>query len=1151
VALNKDVFLEDPTRQQLPNDGVAKVQIPTTPGEWNVLRYELSHFVCEGEYEHGLERILSTYVRNVGRPQQPAAWVSGFYGSGKSHLVRVLQYLWSDYKFPDGTSAQDLANLPRTVADPLAELKTVGKRTGGLWAAAGTLGAGASDRVRLAFLSIVLQGAGLPENVAPARFVLWLGREGILNQVRSHVESTGRDWAAELRDMYVSPVIAEALLKAMPDFATDQKTAKATLRDQFRPVDDVSTADMVEVFREVLALRSEKSGKIPCTLIVLDELQQYINNDLERMLTVQDVVEACSAKFESQVLFVATGQSALQSTDVLKKLQGRFTVLVSLSDTDVESVVRNVVLRKAPDKKAELQAALDRVSGEIDRELAGTKIGPSQTDSAQLIQDYPILPARQRFWERALRAVDKGGGAGQLRTQLRISLEAVKLVANDRLGSVVPADFLYDQQADGLLQTGVLLRDTYNRISRLRADGRTGDLKARLCALVFLISQLPTDTGSDIGVRATGNTLSDLLVRDLNDGGSSLRKQVPGLLQQLAEEGMLIETGGAEYRLLTKEGSEWQKDYSLRLGHALGDIARIATERDQALRAVLAALERTVLLQGNTKTPRKVAIHFGAGLPTAADGKVPIWIRDGWDSTEKALRDEAIVAGTDSPVVFVWIPRSEGKDLSQAIAERIAASDTIALRPPPTTEEGRQAREGMEVKQAGADRRVQELIRHVVQGAKVFQGGGNEMVSSSVDSAVQSAADAALARLFPQFVDADGGDWSKVAQRAREGSGDVLEPVGFKGDPLEHPVCKEVLVYVSAGGTKGSDVRRNFMGPPFGWPQDAVDGGLLTLVTVNALSAWQNGAEASVKDISTGKISTTTFRREVSPPSAVQRIKVREFLQECGLTVQSGEEALGLATELDELIGLASGAGGEPPLTEPPSVRELKELRNQQGNTRIIQAFGQLQDLRAGRRDWLSRRKLIEQRLPAWRDLQLLLQHGSSLPELEDIAHQADAILLGRQLLDEPDPVAPLLADATSKLRDAVAAAWRRTDEAYQAAVKSLDLSPAWHQLNRPDQDRIIKESGLIQPASLDIGSTRSLIATLEQAPLSTWDDRTAAAPERLTQTLVSAAKVTEPKAVAFRPPSAEIKTPEDVERYIAELKRELFKRISVGPVII
>jgi hypothetical protein len=53
---------------------------------------------------------------------------------------------------------------------------TFGKREGGLWAAAGTLGAGAGDSVRLAFLGIILQAAGLPEKVEPARR-LWLRPE--------------------------------------------------------------------------------------------------------------------------------------------------------------------------------------------------------------------------------------------------------------------------------------------------------------------------------------------------------------------------------------------------------------------------------------------------------------------------------------------------------------------------------------------------------------------------------------------------------------------------------------------------------------------------------------------------------------------------------------------------------------------------------------------------------------------------------------------------------------------------------------------------------------------------------------------------------------------------------------------------------------
>lgn len=1151
MTLNKDVFLEDPTTQQIPNLGVAKVEEPTTPEEWDVLRYELSHFVCEGEYERGLERILSTYLNNVGKLQQPATWVSGFYGSGKSHLVRVLQYLWTDFRFPDGSTAQDLANLPATVTDQLAELKTLAMRSGGAWAAAGTLGAGASDRVRLAFLSIVLRGAGLPGNVAPARFVLWLEREGIFGQVRAHVEAAGREWATELANMYVSPVLAEGLLTAMPSLGSDLAEARGLIREQFRPVDDVSTEDLLEVVGEVLKMRSGKAGQTPCTLIVLDELEQYINNDLDRMLTVMGIVKSCSAKFESQVLFVATGQSALQSTDVLKKLQGRFTVLVSLSDTDVEFVVRSVVLRKAPDKKAELQVALDRVSGEIDRELAGTKIAPNQADAILLIQDYPILPARGRFWERALRAVDRGGSAGQLRTQLRMSLEAVKLVAGEPLGTVVPADFLYDQQADGLLRTGVLLQDTYKRIETLRGGGPTAKLKARLSSLVFLISQLPTDASSDIGVRATARTLADLLVSDLNRGGAALRMQVPELLRELSDEGVLIEVGGGEFRFLTKEGSEWQKEYSVRLGQALGDTARIASERNQAMRGAVAWLDRMALLQGASKTPRKVVLHFGSGVPSALEGRVPLWVRDGWDCTENTMRDDAIAAGTDSPVVFVWLPKADGKDLSRVIAEHIAAADTVALRPLPATDEGNQAREGMEAKRVGAERRIQDLVQRLVQGAKVFQGGGNESEPSTLEVAVQSAAEASLARLFPEFVDADSGDWSKVAQRAREGSADVLGPVGFKGDPLDHPVCKEILGFVSAGGTKGSEARKKFMAPPFGWPQDAVDSALVAMLSVNALSARQNGIDVGIKDVSTGKVSVTTFYREANPPSALQRIQVRGFLQECGLTVQAGEEALGLANVLEELMDLAGQVGGEPPLPAVPDIHVLREVLNQRGNTRIVEAFPQLPDFRATRQDWIIRRKKIGERLPAWKELAALAAHGSDLPQLKDVSSQIEAIAGGRQLLDEPDPVAPLLAEAISAMRGAVTTAWSHLQGEYEDAVGALGSSTEWRRLDPDDQERLLKESGLQRPQPLEVETIQSLIATLNQTPLSAWADRAEAIPKRALRARTLAIQLAEPKAIPFKPPAASLKSADDVEQYVTALRRELLRRISDGPVVI
>ena len=131
MTLNRDVFVKNPLEATIPNNGVATVADLRPTDDVETLRYELRTFVCEGEYERGLHKILDTYLRNLGNPEQPAAWVSGFYGSGKSHLVKVLRYLWTDYHFPDGTSARDLAALPTDICDALKELSIAGGRPAG------------------------------------------------------------------------------------------------------------------------------------------------------------------------------------------------------------------------------------------------------------------------------------------------------------------------------------------------------------------------------------------------------------------------------------------------------------------------------------------------------------------------------------------------------------------------------------------------------------------------------------------------------------------------------------------------------------------------------------------------------------------------------------------------------------------------------------------------------------------------------------------------------------------------------------------------------------------------------------------------------------------------------------------------------------
>ncbi|MDI3799292.1 hypothetical protein QK336_31610, partial [Pseudomonas aeruginosa] len=101
--------------------------------------------------------------------------------------------------------------------------------------------------------------------------------------------------------------------------------------------------------------------------------------------------------------------------------------------------------------------------------------------------------------------------------------EAAKATAEKELGNIVPGDFIYQQIAPNLLQTGVISKEDYERIAELSAGNDDQQLQSRLLSLILLIGKLPTDSISDCGVRATADMLADLLVDNLNQGKDELR----------------------------------------------------------------------------------------------------------------------------------------------------------------------------------------------------------------------------------------------------------------------------------------------------------------------------------------------------------------------------------------------------------------------------------------------------------------------------------------------------------------------------------------------------------------------------------------------------------------------------------------------------
>ncbi len=1153
---NRDIFLEDPTTYTIPNNGVAQVINPSTPEEWDVLRYELSHFVCEGEYQRGLQRILTAYLTNIHETKQPAIWVSGFYGSGKSHFVRVLEYLWRDTVFPDGVRARGLAKLPNDIADHLVELTTIGRREGGLWSAAGTLGAGTSKSVRLALLSILFRSAGLPEQYAPARFVIWLMQNGYYKDVKAEVARLGSDFAKQLNNMYVSTVLFQALLNIISDFAQTTAEARGLIKEQFPNKEDISDDELLGTMRDVLELQSTTPGKLPCTLLIFDELQQFIGDDSDRTLHVQNIVEACSARFGNRLLFVATGQAAIQATPQLQKLQGRFTVRVPLTDTDVERVVREVVLRKQPAQIPALKTALDAASGEINRQLVGTNIGPRSADVDRLIPDYPLLPARSRFWESVLRAVDSMGLAGQLRTQLRIVHDAIKEIADAPLGTVVTGDVIYNQLKTDMLQSSVLLRDVATAIERMDDGTDDGKLRSRLCATIFLLSKLSTTGAEPTGLCADVATLADLLVEDVTDvnANAKLRQCIPPLLENLVRDGRLMQVGD-EYRLQTREGTEWEQGYQQRRARILATDTRIADDRATEFRNTISkALKSIKLTQGVSKTPRQLELYFTLDAPPTNKEAVPVWIRDEWSVTAKTVREDAQAAGTESPLVFVFLPRQKADALKDALASYAAANETITSRPAPTTHEGQDAKHSMETKREVYQRDRDALITGIVNNARIYQGGGNEVILGNLQDSVKKAVEDALVRLFPKFTLADHASWDTVVKRSLQGNTDPLEVVGYRGEIDKHPVCQEVCTFIGGASKKGSELQKHFEGVGYGWSRDAVNGALLCLVAGGFVRPVKNGQALSLKQVIVQQIGLTDFYSEGITITTAQRIAVRSLVANLGFPIKPNEEAEAIPRVLQHLVELATRAGGDAPLPACPAADTIKELQILSGNAQFVGVYEHRADLLDSFKAWTQACTEIERRRPQWRMLQSLFTHASGLPIAAEIEPQIHAIISGRTLLHNPDPVSPLLQKVSAALRAALQEARQHLIEAQGRELQGLVASPEWKNSTEAEQQRLLQQHSLGPVPQLTIGTDEELLTTLNVTSLTGWGDKILAPSGRVQKVREALAKLRVPEAqfVTVIPQHATIKSVTEADAYLAKLRAEIMTHIEAGnPVII
>ncbi len=1118
------------------------------------LEEELQLFVCDGQYGKSLDLILSRYLANMQSSKQGAVWVSGFYGSGKSHLLKMLGHLWVDTEIKREIRARQLvAGLPDDVLAHLRELDSHATRQNvEKFSAMGTLPAGSGDMVFATILSVILKAKGLPEQIHLANFVLWLRDKGWEAEVRKAVEAAGDKWEDELNNFLMGRPIAQTLLRLDPSLATDIPALRQLLRSRFpSQVHDLTGAEFIASVRRVL---QNKEGKLPLGIIILDEVQAYIADNADRSQRVTDAAEIFNNKFGSSLLLVAAGQSALSaSTPNLAKLKDRFIVNIQLSDADVEAVTRKVLLAKKTSVEADVRKLFDDHSGEITGLLSSTKLNWLAEDERNCLIDYPLLPQQRRFWEHASKAVDPAGTSGQLRSQLRNLLDALKDCSEKELGALIPGDKLYELMAAGMLNNGVLQNELGNRISALNNGTEKGRLRQRIAGLVFLINRIASSSGIETGVRPDATIIADLLLTDLKCDIGAFRESVKTELAWLTDKGQLMKVG-EEYRIQTKQGAEWNQAF-IEAATALNSSNEYHETRERYFKTYLTdVVSKIRLLHGDSKERRSLSMHYSALPPDPAAEGIPVWCRDEWAVPESAVRAEASQCGQESPILHVSVPKKDADNLKNHIIHMLAAKRVIDQRGVQNTPEGREAAESMRARMVSAEDHLNATVRNIMMGARVFRGGAVEVVGIDLATSIDTGAKASLNLLYPRFADADSDKWSEVIKRVRQGADEPFAFIGHAGDTAKHPVCIEVIKHVAEAGNSGiagNKLRKLFRGSPFGWPQDAVDAALLAMLRNGTFRGRKNGTEIT-RDLDSAGISQVDFIAEAVPVSAQETVRLRGILNSGGLlkpAVPSGQGAEHIERFLNTLREVAASEGSEAPRPQSIDVSFVDEILALAGGQRVKAVLDKGDIIKKVIDDAKTRADGIRATLTLWNDVNELHGVAAGLPIAAAAGLELEAIKSSRGLLTSKAKLEVLQRDLEVALRQALKSACDDCSTEFARENHRLTYDSVWGKFSPPHHTHFIELEAFYAPVEPSMSTLAELLAALRTQSIASRRSESNGYRTKVDRLLEAASKLLEPKVQTISLDSALLRDEADVHKWLTQAEKKLTEAVKKAPV--
>ena len=536
---------------------------------------ELDEFVVTRELDRHFRKFISWYLEAVdqGKSSDPTGkmgiWISGFFGSGKSHFLKVLSYLLQNrIQTHNGESRQAVEFFESKVKDAMlfGDIKrAVASETDvilfNIDSKADHGSSTGRDLILRVFLKALneLQGySGDHPHIADMERHLESG--GNTSRLQAFHDAfkkhTGLDWITE-RDAYTFH--RDEVVKA---FSETLGQSQASAEKWVDGADDNFSVS-VEKFCKWVKEYLDSKGPQHRLVFLVDEVGQFIGTDSHLMLNLQTITEELGTICRRRAWVVVTSQEDMDAVlgdmsrtkkQDFSKIQGRFFPPLSLSSANADEVIQSRLLAKRPDVQAELEEVFTKRGDILKSQLTFKDCGMTFRqfkDSDDFVENYPFAPYQFQLIQKVFEAIRKAGATGLHlakgeRSMLDAFQSAGKAVSMLEVGVLVP---LYDfyPSIESFLDTSVK-----KTIDQAETNPSLEPFDIHLLQVLFLIRYVDEMKGNV-------DNLVTLCLDQIDGDRLALRRRIEDSLGRL-EKQTLISRSGDLYSFLTNEERDINKE---------------------------------------------------------------------------------------------------------------------------------------------------------------------------------------------------------------------------------------------------------------------------------------------------------------------------------------------------------------------------------------------------------------------------------------------------------------------------------------------------------------------------------------------------------------------------------------------------------------